>query len=61
MFTKYNAVCMRSMVKTYGEHMIWTMADDWYVTISLWIVSFFAMMFFCCCGLCQAFRPKKIM
>ena len=59
MFTKYNAVCMRSMVKTYGENMIWTMADDWYVTISLWIVSFFAMMFFCCCGLCQAYAPPK--
>ena len=59
LFTKYNAVCARSMVKTYGENMIWTMADDFYVTFSLWIVSFFAMMFFCCCGLCQAYRPMK--
>ena len=57
MFTKYNAICARSMVRTYGENMIWTMADDFYVTFSLWVVSFFAMMFFCCCGLCQAYRP----
>jgi len=59
LFTKYNAVCARSMVKTYGNNMIWTMADDFYVTFSLWLVSFFAMFFFCCCGLCQSYRPSK--
>ena len=58
LFTKYNAVCARSMVQTYGENMIWTMADDFYMTFSLWIVGFFAMFGFCCCGLCSAVRAK---
>lgn len=59
LFTKYNAVCSRSMVKTYGKNMIWTMADDFYVTFSLWVISFIAMFIFCCCGLCQSYRPDK--
>ena len=59
LFTKYNAICGRSMVKTYGENMIWTMADDFYMTFSLWVISFFAMFFFCCCGLCSAYQPMK--
>lgn len=59
LFTKYNAVCGRSMVKTWGGEMNWTMADDFYTTFSLWIATFVLMFVFCCFGLCSAFRPMK--
>ena len=59
LFTKYNAVCGRSMTKTAGDAFLWTMADDFYTTFSLWIISFVAMFCFVCCGLCSAYRPDK--
>ena len=58
MFTKYNAVCMRSMTETMGRGNMWTMADDFYMTVSLWIISFITMFAFVCCGLCSAMREK---
>jgi len=59
LFTNYNAICARSMVRTMSDDFIWTMADDFYMTFSLWIVSFFTLFAFCCCGLCSAYRPDK--
>lgn len=58
MFTKYNAICARSVTETMGEGNIWTMADDFYVTFSLWITSFITMFCFVCCGLCSAMGKK---
>ena len=58
MFTKYNAICGRSMTETMGEGNMWTMADDFYMTFSLWIISFITMFCFVCCGLCSAIREK---
>ena len=58
MFTKYNAICARSMKETMGDGNIWTMADDFYVTFSLWITSFITMFCFVCCGLCSAMGKK---
>jgi len=58
MFTKYNAICARSMQETMGEGNMWTMADDFYMTFATWIVSFITMFCFVCCGLCSAIREK---
>ena len=55
--SKYNKVCMRSMTKTWGVG-IWTMADDFYMTGSLWLISIFTMIGFCCCAGCQVMREK---
>ena len=60
LFTPYNAICARSMQLTMGGIEMWTMADDFYTTFSLWIISFFAMFAFACCGLCSAYRPDKM-
>ena len=59
LFTKYNAICARSMVRTMGDNMIWTMADDFYIAFSLWVITFIPMFVFYCFGLCSAFRPMK--
>ncbi len=54
LFTKYNAVCARSMHWTFGADMPWYMADDFYWSFSIWVSGWFSMFFFCCCGLCSA-------
>ena len=58
LFTKYNAVCARSLTPTAGN-MPWTMADDFYITFVVWIFSFIWMFVFVCCGMCSAFRPDE--
>jgi hypothetical protein len=58
--SKYNRVCMRSMTATWGVG-IWTMADDFYVTGSMWVLSFFLMIGFVCCAGCQVMREKTPM
>ena len=58
LFTKYNAVCARSL-KVTATGMPWHMADDFYITFIVWIVSFIWMFVFVCCGLCSAFRPDS--
>ncbi len=57
MMTKYNNVCMRSLTPTV-EGFRWTMADDFYVTFSLWVISFFAMFIFVCCGMCSGYKSN---
>lgn len=59
MFTKYNAICARSIQETMGEGNMWSMADDFYMTFSIWIMSFITMFCFVCCGLCSAMRDKN--
>lgn len=55
LFTPYNAVCGRSMHTAVGKgEFPWYMGDDFYATASLWIISWFLMIGFCCCGLCSA-------
>ena len=58
--SKYNRVCMRSMTATWGVG-IWTMADDFYVTGMMWIISFFLMFGFVCCSGCQIMKEKTAM
>ena len=58
LFTKYNAICARSMKETMGEGNIWTMADDFYMVFSIWVISFITMFCFVCCGLCSAMRES---
>lgn len=58
LMTKYNAVCGRSMAKTAGDAFPWTMVDDFKMTFSLWVGSFFVMFGFLCCGLCSAWDGK---
>jgi len=58
--SKYNRVCMRSMTQTWGVG-IWTMADDFFVTGSLWVLSFFLMIGFVCCAGCQTMKEKTPM
>jgi hypothetical protein len=57
MFSKYGALCARSMNST-AAPFLWTMADDFYVTFIVWIFSFIWMFVFVCCGMCSAFRPE---
>lgn len=56
----YNRLCMRSMTKTWGVG-IYTMADDFFVTGSLWVISFFMMIGFVCCAGCQVMKEKTPM
>ena len=58
MFTKYNAVCGRSLYTT-GSAYMYTMSDDFYWTFSTWVFSWIWMFVFVCCGLCSAYRPEK--
>ena len=62
LFTKYNGICSKSMRATsvWDEAFIWTMADDFYMTFSLWVASFFTMIGFVCCSH-QQIRPMKDM
>lgn len=57
-FTKYNTMCGRSMTETMGKGNMWTMADDFYMTFTLWVTSFITMFCFVCCGMCSAVRSK---
>ena len=57
MFSKYNVLCARSLKPT-AAPMLWTMADDIYITFICWVFSFIWMFVFVCCGLCSAFRPE---
>ena len=52
LFTNYNGVCSRSMRTTsvWDGAWLWTMADDFYTTRSIWIMSFFTMFGFLCCS-----------
>ena len=52
LFTKYNAVCSRSMRTTsvWDGAWLWTMADDFYTVYSIWIMSFFTWVAFMCCA-----------
>ena len=55
LMTKYNNVCGRSLTPTaFGTR--WTMADDFYVTFMLWILSFFTMFGFVICAMCQCYK-----
>lgn len=58
LFTKYNAVCARSLFKTY-DGFRWTMFDDFETTFSLWIASFFVMFGFLFCGLQSAYSRQQ--
>ena len=58
LFTKYNAICARSMYNV-GDPFMWTMADDFYMIFVTWIFSFIWMFVFVCCGLCSAYRVEK--
>ena len=58
MFTKYNALCARSLVET-ADYYLYTMNDDFYWSFTSWIVSWIWMFVFVCCGMCSAYRPEK--
>ena len=62
MFTKYNGICARSMRKTsvWDGAFIWTMSDDFYMTFSLWIASFFTMFGFVHCSSEQVRQCKNM-
>ena len=56
----YNRLCMRSITPTWGTG-IYSMADDFFVTGSLWVISFFMMIGFVCCAGCQVMKEKTPM
>ena len=58
MFTKYNALCARSLYAT-NDYYLYSMNDDFYFTFTSWIVSWIWMFVFVCCGMCSAYRPEK--
>jgi len=56
MFTKYNAYCARSLHPAWGVDMPWYIADDFYWSFIIWVSGWFTMFFYCCCGLCSAYK-----
>ena len=58
MFTKYNALCARSLYAT-NDYWMYSMNDDFYFTFTSWIASWIWMFVFVCCGMCSAYRPEK--
>jgi hypothetical protein len=58
MFTKYNALCGRSLFYTHNFYL-YTMNDEFYWSFSSWLVSWIWMFIFVCCGMCSAYRPEK--
>ena len=44
MFTDYAKMCGRSIVKTAGADDLWTMADEYNSTVSLWATSWIMML-----------------
>ena len=58
MFTKYNALCARSLYAT-NDYWMYSMNDDFYSTFTSWIASWIWMFVFVCCGMCSAYRPDK--
>jgi hypothetical protein len=62
MFTRYNGICSRSMRTTsaWDGAYIWTMADDFYATFSMWIGSFFLLFGFMACAHQQFVREKMM-
>ena len=58
MFTKYNALCARSLYAT-NDYWMYSMNDDFYFTFTSWIASWIWMFVFVCCGMCSAYRPDK--
>ena len=56
LFTKYNAVCARSMHFAWGEAIPYYIADDFYWSFVIWVSGWFTMFFFCCCGLCSSYK-----
>ena len=59
LFTKYNALCSKSLTNTF-EGYRWTMADDFQTVIGLWASSFVTMFCVCGCGLQSAYsRPYQ--
>lgn len=58
LFTKYNAVCARSLTPTY-DGLMWTMNDDFMVTTQCWGASIILLFAFACCGMCSAYRDPK--
>ena len=56
MFTKYNAFCARSMHWSWGKDIPWFIADDFYWSFVFWCSGWFTMFFYCCCGLCSAYK-----
>lgn len=55
LFRPYNAVCARSVYET--GPLDWNMSDDFYVTSSGVILSFFLMCCFCGCGMNNGMKP----
>ena len=62
LFTKYNGICSKSMRTTsaFDGAYIWTMADDFYATFSMWITSFFLLFGFMACAMQQVKREKMM-
>jgi len=56
LFTKYNALCARSIAST--GPLEWNMADDFYVTSTGVITSFIYMCCFCGCGMRNGEKPQ---
>lgn len=59
LFTSYNAVCSRSLFPAWGPAIPYTMADDFYWTFFIWILTWILMFVFACIGMCQNFAHKE--
>lgn len=59
LFTSYNAVCARSLYPAWGESVPYTMADDFYWTFFIYILTWIFMFVFACIGMCQNFTWKE--
>ena len=58
LFTPYASMCARSMTKTKGPFISWSMADDYQSIVAIWSIQFIWMFIFVCVGMCQQYRGK---
>ena len=58
MFTDYAKMCSRSIVNTANGNNLWTMADEYNVTVSLWATSWVMMLVIVPIGMVSATSKK---
>ena len=59
LLTPYAKTCWGSLQPTSGINRMWTMHDDFMMSVGLWATQFIWMFIFVFIGLCGAFRGEK--
>lgn len=59
LFSKYSAFCGKSVIRTAGDSLLWTMKDDYDMAVGLVLTQIIWMFAFFFCGLCSADRSPQ--